>query len=345
MAARCYPISLRDVISLDFSILAFIMHNMANIGLVRDITTIGVLPINGFALMSYASIVEPFRAANLLSQRPIYNVINFGKDLAHVSSSGAAKVTPDGTIGESIALDYLFVVAGGSPETFNDGAIFSWLRRLARQGTLLGGVSGGPVILARAGLMDGYRMTVHWEHAEALAEVSPNLIIERSLYVIDRGRVTCAGGTAPMDMAHALIANEHGNLFARRVSDWFLHTDIRPSIGAQRGGMVERIGTTNAAILDAIKAMESHVADPLTLGHLAASAGVSVRQLNRLFQEKLGDSTMGYYRQMRLEKARGLLRNSPMSLTEIALATGFASSSHFSKAHSQQYGHAPSSLR
>jgi transcriptional regulator GlxA family with amidase domain len=210
---------------------------------------------------------------------------------------------------------------------------------------MLGGVSGGPVILARAGLMARRRMTVHWDHAPALAEISPSLMIERSLYVIDRDRVTCAGGTAPMDLMHALIARHHGARFARQVSDWFLHTDIRPSGGPQRAGLVERHGTTNAALLDAITAMESHVADPLDLAQLARFAGVGPRQLNRLFRQRLGSSTMDYYRRLRLEKARALLRGSAMPMTEIALATGFAGSAHFASRHSRSYGAPPSSLR
>ena len=306
---------------------------------------IGVLPVDGFALMSYASVVEPLRAANLLSRLPLYEIIHVTPRGAEAQSSGAARVAAGARVGEALALDLLFVVAGGDPAGFDDTATFAWLARLARRGVRLGGVSGGPVILARAGLMEGRRMTVHWEHAAALAEISPSLMIERSLYVIDRDRVTCAGGTAPMDLMHALIAQHHGAVFARLVSDWFLHTDIRPSGGPQRGGLVARVGTTSAAVLDAVEAMESHVADPLTLTDLARIAGVSPRQLNRLFAARLGCPAMRYYRDLRLAKADNLLRNSPLPLTEIALAAGFSSSSHFSRAYGARYGHPPSRAR
>jgi transcriptional regulator GlxA family with amidase domain len=91
--------------------------------------------------------------------------------------------------------------------------------------------------------------------------------------------------------------------------------------------------------------MENHVADPVSLPDLALAAGVSERQLNRLFQQKLGRSTMGYYRDLRLDKARNLLTNSSLPLTEIAYATGFANSSHFSRLFSEYFGGAPSSFR
>ena len=306
---------------------------------------IGVLPIEGFALMSYASLVEPFRAANLLARRPLYVMTDLSPDGRPVASSGAALVAPGASFDTAPGLDYLFVVAGGDPMRFDDRRVFAWLRRQARAGVLLGGVSGGPVILARAGLMAGRRMTVHWEHADALTELAPTLMIERSLFVIDRDRVTCAGGTAALDLAHALIARHHGAAFASLVSDWFLHTEIRPPVGAQRRGLAARLGTTHPALLAAVRAMESHLADTLSLGQLAAIAGVTPRQLNRLFRDKIGRSTMTHYRRLRLEKARGLIANSPLPLTEIAVATGFASPAHFSRAFRDAYGQPPSALR
>jgi len=306
---------------------------------------IGVLPIPGFAALSYASTVEMLRAANLLSRERLYDVINIGPEDGPVQSSGAMQVACEARVGAEIDLDYLFVVAGGDPMSFDDARIMAWLGRVARKGVQLGGVSGGPVILAKAGLMAGRRMTVHWEHAASLAELSPQLMIERTLYVIDRDRVTCAGGTAPIDLMHALITRHHGAPFARLVSDWFMHTEVRPSAGPQRAGLVERVGCNVPAVLDAVEMMETHVADPVKLGDLANAAGVSPRQLNRLFHDRLGRSTMGYYRDLRLETARALLRNAPLSLTEIALATGFANSSHFSTVYAQAYGEPPSSYR
>jgi transcriptional regulator GlxA family with amidase domain len=306
---------------------------------------VGLLLVDGFALMSYASAVEPLRAANLLAGRELYAVLNVAAAGAAARSSGGALVPGGAAVGDPPDFDLLLVVAGGDPVAFRDERAFAWLRRAARAGVTLGGVSGGPVVLARAGLMAGRRMTVHWEHAPALVEAEPALMLERSLYVIDRDRVTCAGGTAAMDLMHALIARHHGARFARLVSDWFLHTDIRPSGGPQRAGYVERFGTTDRAVLDAVAAMESHLGDPLSLPQLARLAGVGPRQLNRLFLARLGRSTMAFYRDLRLDAARRLLRTSTLPMTEIALATGFAGSAHFASAHTARFGHPPSVLR
>ena len=171
---------------------------------------IGLILIDGFALMSYSSIVEPLRAANLICRRAYYDIkyIPVTGSWAHSSSGASVKAT--GRIGQEGDFDLVLVVAGGHPASFKDTKLFQWLRTLSRRGVNLGGVSGGPVILASAGVMEGRRMTVHWEHAAALAESRTGLMIERSLYVIDRARFTCAGGIAPLDMMHALLTEHHG---------------------------------------------------------------------------------------------------------------------------------------
>ena len=304
--------------------------------------------VEGFALMSFATVTEPLRAANLLAGKRIYEIFHFaaGTNTSEMlSSSSAASVAVAG-LGEATgAYDLAFVVAGGDPVGFRDGRVFQWLRRQARHGCILGGVSGGPAVLANAGIMENRRMTLHWEHASALAERNPGLLLERTLYVVDRDRITCAGGTAPLDMMHALIAEHHGADFARKVSDWFMHTDVRPAGGPQRAGLAERYGTSRRAVLAAIEAMENHIADPLPLAELGQIAGVSPRHLNRQFSAGLGRSAAAFYRDLRLDKSRELLRQTDLPVLEIAIATGFSGAAHFATAYRKRFGEAPSRHR
>jgi len=306
---------------------------------------IGVLPIEGFALMSFACCVETLRAANVLSGTNLYETIIIGDEYDSVESAAPAQAKADARIGDTLDLDYLFVIAAGQPERYDNPKLTRWLARLDRQGVNIGGVSGGPVILARSGLMQGRRMTVHWEHTPALAEEFPELLLERSLFTIDRNRITCAGGAAALDMMYALIEQHHGAKFAGRVSDWLLHADIRPPSGPQRRSLIERVETTNAAVLAAVNAMENHIAEPLSLDQLAIISCISSRQLNRLFKEKTGLTTGTYYRDIRLAKAKSLLEGSTLRLTEIALATGFGSSSHFAQNFRKKFGCKPSDVR
>lgn len=301
---------------------------------------VGIFPTPGFALMSYASTVEPLRAANLLSRRRLYEIHHFGAT-ERVASSGAAELEPAGSVGDLPALDLLLVVAGGDPFAFKNAATFAWLRALDRRGVGIGGVSGGAVLLARAGLLNGRRMTVHWEHAAALSRAYPDLWIERRLYVIDRDRVTCGGGTAPLDLMHALIRRHHGRAFARLVSDWFLHTEVRAPGAPQRGGLTERLGNHSQHVIEAVEVMENHVADPLNLTQIALVAGVTPRHLNRLFAQSFGCGAMAYYRDLRLDVAKRLVTASPMPVADIAEATGFANAGHFSNAYKSKFNIRP----
>lgn len=300
-----------------------------------------VLPIDGFALMSLASAIEPMRAANLFAGREVFRLSYMTAEGGPARSSAGAIVPADTAFVDIADVDLALVVAGGDPLNIEIDETLSWLRQRARLGVRIGGVSGGPVVLARAGLMSGRRMTVHWEHAQELSETYPDLLIERSLYVVDRDRITCAGGTAALDMMHALIAERLGVAFARRVSDWFMHTEIRASADPQRAGGGERYGTANMNVSAAIEVMENHIADPVDLGQLALLVGLSPRHLNRLFIQELKTSAMAFYRQLRLEIAAKLLTRSTLSINAIAEATGFASPSHFSAAFARHYDKPP----
>lgn len=306
---------------------------------------VGILLINSFAMMSYASTVEPMRAANLLSGEELYKIEHLCSDDNFVTSSGGVKLEASLTLKDVANLDILFVIAGGNPFNFEDDKISAALRNANARGVILGGVSAGPYILAILGMMNDRYMTVHWEHAQSLLERLPKLLVTRSLYVMDRDRITCAGGTAPLDMMHALITKHYGSNFARSVSDWFMHTEVRPAGGQQRSGLIERYNTTNPSVIKTIELMENHIANPLKLDQLAQLCDLSPRQLNRLFKSQIGLGTMQFYLQLRLNQARKLCEQSTLSVTEIAIATGFSSLSYFSSKFSNHFKLKPSEIR
>lgn len=304
-------------------------------------THVGFLLIPDFALLPYASSIEPLRAANVLSGRELYRWSHISIDGAPASASNGVAIAADAGVGATLRLDYLFVCAGGNPALFRHQPSFAWLRQLARRGVRIGGVSGGPYLLARANLLSGYRFTIHWEHASALLEEHPALDLRRSLYEIDRDRLTCGGGTAPLDMMHAVIAREHGSELALTVSEWFLQTQVREGAGPQRMPLRERLGIAHAPLLRVIARMEQTLESPVPRAELARLAQVSLRQLERLFRQHLGRSLGEHYLALRLDRARDLLRQTSLSVLEIALACGFASPSHFSRVYSLRFGYPP----
>jgi transcriptional regulator GlxA family with amidase domain len=306
---------------------------------------IGFLLIDGFALMSYASVVEAFRAANVLSGRTLYEWRQISIREAFVSASNGAKIRADAQLGDTLALDLLLVCAAGNPALFHDKRTFARLRHLASGGMRIGGVSGGPYILARAGLLDGYRCTIHWEHRPAFTEAFPQLDVEHGLYVIDRDRLTCAGGIAGLDLATVLIAQDHGRHLATMVNDWYLQTQVREAHATQRVSLRERYKTTNKRVLASLAAMETNLEKPLGRLALAKRNQVSVRQLERLFRANLGETVGTIYMRIRLSRATALLKEADVPLVDVALASGFASASHFSRTFKSWHGQPPSALR
>ena len=204
--------------------------------------SVGFLLVPGFALMSYAAAVEPLRAANLISGKPLYRWWHAAPGGKPVMASNGLAIIPDIGVGTDRDVDMLFVCAGGNPATFNDKTVFAWLRRLARRGVTIGGISGGPYILARAGLLDERRVTLHWEHQPAFSEDFPDIAVAPSLFEIDGNRITCSGGISALDMMVALIERDHGRQLAAAVGDWFLHTHIREGMGPQRMDLRLRLG-------------------------------------------------------------------------------------------------------
>ncbi|MHB0773042.1 GlxA family transcriptional regulator [Bradyrhizobium sp. 1.29L] len=306
---------------------------------------VGFLLIPDFALLSYASVVEPLRAANRLSGQSLYRWSHISIDGEAAAASNGVRIQTEFCVGTDTHFDYVFVCAGGNPALFQHPPTFSWLRQLARRSVKIAGVSGGPYILARANLLTGYRFTIHWEHAPAFVEDYPELDLRRSLYEIDRDRLTSSGGAAPLDMMHAMIAREHGTALAMGVSEWFLQTHVREGTGPQRMPLRERLGIAHAPLLRVVGRMEQTVEDPVSREELARLAGVSLRHLERLFRQHLGCSLGEHYLTIRLDRARDLVRQTSLSVLEIALACGFTSASHFSRTYRARFGQAPRTQR
>lgn len=302
---------------------------------------VGFLLIPEFSLLSYASTIEPLRAANRLSGKPLYNWAHISIDGDASAASSGLEVQADHEVGDHVEFDTVFVCAGGNPAKFRHRRTLAWLRNLARRGVRLAGVSGGPYILARAGLLDGYRCTVHWEHMAAFREEFPNLEAKRTLFEIDRGRLTCAGGIAALDLMRAIIGSEQGPELANAVGGWFLQTHLRPGSGPQRLTLRERYGVANRKLLACLEAMEEAIERPIHRRSLAQRAGISIRQLERLFATHLNTTIDAQYLNLRLDRAQRLLHETAMPALSIAIACGFSTASHFSRAYKNRFGKSP----
>jgi transcriptional regulator GlxA family with amidase domain len=306
---------------------------------------VGFLLVPDFALMTYSCAMEPYRAANTLSGRELYRWKHVSLDGRPVAASNGVAIIPDQGIESPLDVDDLFVCAGGNPTLFEDAPTLAWLRAQMHRGTRIGGIAGGPVILGRAGLLEGYRCTMHWEYIPAFREMFQRHAVTSTRFEIDRNRCTSAGGTAAFDMMVALISGRHGHELAAAISEWFLHTRLGSSHEPQRMSVRDRYGASHPSLLNVLSHMEASLEDPASRQRLAEIAGISVRQLERLFRANLG-CTMGQHAlTLRLDRSRILLRQTSLSVLQVAVASGFTSAAHFSRTYRGQYGYPPRAER
>ena len=294
-----------------------------------------------FSMLAFSSAIEPLRVANRLAGRAVYRWRIATLDGLPAPSSGGARILPDCALDDCHRPDYVIVVAGMEVQRFKDSQAIPALRRLGRGGAKIGALSTGSYLLAWAGLLGGYRCTVHWENLDAFREDFPGLEVTGELFEVDGPILTCSGGTASLDMMLSLIGERHGRDLATRVAEQFIHERIRETHDRQRMSLRGRLGISHPKLLQVIALMEDNLEEPLPRAELARRAELSSRQLERLFRKYLGRTPTRYYLELRLLRARALLSQTAMSILHVALACGFVSASHFSKCYREHFNKMP----
>lgn len=301
----------------------------------------GFLLIPDFSMIAFSNALEPLRMANYLSGCELYRYTCYSPDGQPVAASNGLKLTPDRAPAPGDHLDALFVCGGVHVERACTRELLQWLRKLANQKLILGGICTGTYVLAKAGLLDGYRCTIHWENLASLRENFPQLVISSELFELDRNRYTCSGGTAPLDMMLQLITRDHGQTLAASISEEFVCERIRGRHDRQRIPLRLRLGTSQPKLIEAVALMEANLEEPMSPDELARHVGLSRRQLERLFQKYLNLVPTRYYLELRLHRARQLLLQTSMSIVDVAFACGFVSAPHFSKCYRDYFGIPP----
>jgi transcriptional regulator GlxA family with amidase domain len=297
--------------------------------------------VPNFSMMAFTAAVEPLRSANRMSGSQLYEWRVISKDGRPVAASNKLQVVADASIADVDQAEILLVCAGIDGHRYDDRQLLAWLRRIARQGGIVGSLCTGTHLLARAGLLNGYRCTIHWEDLESFADEHPELEVTDDIFEIDRNRITCSGGTAALDLMLHVITMDHGAELAGKVSEQFIHERIREAHDHQRMALQSRVGVSDPKLLSAIGEMEGNLEEPLPLPDIADAVGLSTRQLERLFKKHLGRTPSRYYRELRLHHARLMLMQGSASILSIALAAGFVSASHFSRRYREYFGRTP----
>jgi transcriptional regulator GlxA family with amidase domain len=293
-----------------------------------------------FSLLALAGAIEPLRHANNLIGRQHYSWPLYSEDGGQVLSSSGIPVLPSGSL-QDVPLDANIILVGGADILHSSSPVLlKWLRQIAVHVTMLGGLCTATRVLAEAGLLNGRRATIHWEMDDSMREAFPEVELTERLFEIDHNRLTCAGEAASTDMMLNLLSSVHGKSVAAAVAAQVLHGRIR-SPEEPQAPLSIRTGTRNKHLLQAIELMESHEDARLDIEEVAQRAGCSRRQLERLFQSKVGVSPVTYYRNLRLDRARQLFFETNLNLMEISIACGFANSNTLSSAYKRRFGRSP----
>ncbi|MFC3616520.1 GlxA family transcriptional regulator [Lutimaribacter marinistellae] len=297
--------------------------------------------LDNFTMLCFSAALESLRIANRMAGRELYSwrLVGEGGDLIRCSAGTAFKL--DGDLDELSREDTILVCGGIDVQKATTKRLLGWLRREARKGLAMGGLCTAAYSLAKAGLLDGKRATIHWENADSFAEEFEEVNLTKSVFQIDGTRMTTAGGTSSIDLMLKIIADDHGEDLGNAVADQLIYSTIRTDQDTQRLSTPTRIGVRHPKLSQVIQMMEKNIEEPISPSILAKDVGMSTRQLERLFRRYLNRSPKRYYMELRLQKARNLLMQTDMSVINVALACGFASPSHFSKCYRAHYNTTP----
>jgi len=309
---------------------------------IRNATqSIAFVLVPKFSMVAFAAAVEPLRLANWVSSKPLYEWQVLSVDGAPVTASSGVDVLANDAFGNVDFVPMVAVCGGIDVQQQENAKLFAWLRRLASRGADVGALCTGSHLLAKAGLLDGYRCTIHWENLPGFTEAFPDIEASSDIYEIDRNRFTCSGGTAALDMMLRLVAMQNGYELAAAVSEELIYTHMREQHDHQRTNLRQRLGISHPKLLEVVGLMEDNLEQPLSQRELAQQVNLSTRQLERLFQKYLQRTPTRYYLELRLNRARLLLLQTSLSVLSVAVACGFVSASHFSKCYREHFGRTP----
>lgn len=298
---------------------------------------IGILLFDRFSNHCLANAVEPLRAANRLLAREAYRWTFLSLDGDGVTSSSGLPVAVSGSVSRSAGGDVLFVLPSYEYREFVTPFGERALRAAADKYRVLAGMDAGSWLLASAGLLDGYRATIHWEETEGFREAFPDLDVRRSRMELDRNRWSCAGGLSAFDLALWMIGDAHGEALRLEVAALLMsgETDI--------GG--QGVRPKSRGVVAALAAMREHLEEPLPLPQLAARLGTNIRNLETMFRADLGAGPQKVYLHLRLSAARRFVEQTNLSVAEISVRCGYTNPSAMTRAFRKEFSTTPQLLR
>ncbi|MGQ7249736.1 GlxA family transcriptional regulator [Halomonas sp. V046] len=304
---------------------------------------IGFLLLERFAMVALFSAIEPLRIANRVAGRELFRWHLISRDGAPVTASNGIPLAVSWALDTAPATPSLAVCASFEPLATLDPRLADWLVARRQAGAALGGIDTGVFVLAAAGLLDDQTVTLHWESLPDFRRRFPRVEAVESLFEVTPEGFSCAGASASIDLALDTIRRRHGDRLTRLVREQLVHDHRRLPASRQRHPADD--GELPAPLARVIRLMDAHLESPLSVAHLASAIGISERQLERRFATHLARSPKRVYLERRLRLARQLVIDTHHGVMDIALASGFASPSSFTRAFREYHGLSPTALR
>ncbi|MFN3662503.1 GlxA family transcriptional regulator [Yoonia sp.] len=304
---------------------------------------IAVLVLPRASILEVASVLDPLRNANrhLGEEGFRWRIVSpSGADVALTCGIALPAIGP---LHAAVGADALIVVAGYNQSEVATRPLIADLRRLAGRFRAVGAVDAGPWVLARAGLLDGHRATVHWEDLEDFASAHRAIDVVPDRFVISRNRFTAGGAAPAADLMLHLIGARYGAALAGQVAASFQYEPQFDGSRPQRPGLLPVVG--DARLVGALAMMNAHLEDVLPLAVIARAQGLGLRRMEQVFRDALGKGPGAAYLDLRLQMARRMVSDTDHSLRDIALRCGFVDPTSFSRAFRRRFGSAPSRIR
>ena len=311
-----------------------------------EVTRVSFVLIPRFNMMTLTMLMEPMRIANYLAPHKLYEWDFRATLTGQVSASNGLTVACRNVDEEGLPKPDIIAVCGSwGAEHLNDPRLFRWLRKNARARVQMIAVELGISADAQAGRVADEKVTTHWSMMAGLAEAYPDLEVVEQLYSVDKPVMTCAGGTAGLDLMLHIVGRKNGDQLAAEIANQVMHHPRRPPESLQRHASGGKHDDVHQEVRAAMTLLEGRIEDPAPVPRVCRELGVSQRKLERLFKRDIGCTIVQYSKLLRLQYARVLLSSTRMSIREVSAACGFNSMSYFSQSFLQAFGKKPSEYR
>lgn len=288
---------------------------------------------------------ECLAIANRLLERAVFEYVTFVPDGVdpRPEIKGEKCKTELGSIGHEF--DVIVVFGTDIPSCHSSPELLKWLRHQSRHGVLVGSIANGAHVLAQCGLLESRSVALPVHSMDAFCEIFPHIDIAREIYTIDDRCFSCVGGVTTIDLALRLIADRMGFELASLIADRLAY-EMKKHRAQHAESLLEiEMSRVDRPTYVALKLMRENIETPIPISTIAKKSGVSIRQLQRKFLSRFSATPRQYYMKLRLMRARSLLQDTKLSVTEISEATGFGSHATFSKKYRWAYSKRPSDER